>query len=104
MGEERNNCQNSRDRESRFGETAPVCGQVLPASLSGKPERISCVRGKEGNANFRTWVVTRRPSSHLAATVFFCALCDCGEMRQHRIFQGKRSLKTNEVARCKRIT
>ncbi|ERJ89949.1 hypothetical protein RUMCAL_02884 [Ruminococcus callidus ATCC 27760] len=40
----------------------------------------------------------------MAATVFFCALCDCGEMRQHRIFQGKRSLKTNEVARCKRIT
>ena len=82
MGEERNNCQNSRDRESRSGETAPVCGQVLPASLSGKPERISCVRGKEGNANFRTWVVTRRPSSHLAAMVFFY------ENRYRQIFPG----------------
>lgn len=39
-------------REGRSGETAPACRQVLPVSLFGKPKRIPCVKGKEGNFIF----------------------------------------------------
>ena len=46
-------------------------GRCYPWAFSENRNVFPALKGKREISYFRTWVVTRRPSSHLAAMVFF---------------------------------